>query len=70
MDEDKRKAFAERAKKEAQEEADHQKKMEKIHGLTGHPKAQVLYSLAWQMGHSSGYSEVECYYNDMAVLLK
>jgi hypothetical protein len=27
-------------------------------GLTDHPKADLLYSMAWERGHSSGYSEV------------
>jgi hypothetical protein len=28
-----------------------------------------LYELAWEMGHSSGYHEVESYYDEMAELL-
>lgn len=32
-------------------------------GLTGHPKADQVWNLAWQYGHSAGFSEV---YNHMA----
>lgn len=38
-------------------------------GITGHPKAELLYSIAWQMGHSSGYSDVHTHATDMVDLL-
>jgi hypothetical protein len=59
-----------RFKKQADERNAHQAKLEAKYGLTGHPKADKLYALAWDMGHSAGYSEVEIYYDDMADLLK
>lgn len=57
-------------KKQAEDKANHKAQLEEKHGLTGHPKADSLYSIAWGMGHSAGYSEVESCYNDMAHLLK
>lgn len=39
-------------------------------GLTGHPKAEKAYSLAWQNGHSSGFSEVFYHLKDIADMLK
>jgi hypothetical protein len=29
-----------------------------------------LYALAWALGHSAGFGEVEIYYDEMADLLK
>lgn len=40
------------------------------HGVADHPKAGKLWSLAWDHGHSSGYSEVIGYYEELAELLK
>jgi hypothetical protein len=39
-------------------------------GVVGHPKADELYSIAWEMGHSAGYSEVASYMWDMVDLIK
>lgn len=39
------------------------------HGLTGHPKADKAYRLAWENGHSSGYQEVFNHLYDYADLL-
>ena len=39
-------------------------------GLTGHPKAQLLFDLAWEFGHAEGYSEVFTHAACMAELLK
>lgn len=44
--------------------------LEAEYGLTGHPKADLLYSKAYEMGHSSGHAEVANYYGDLAELLK
>ena len=58
-----------RFQQQVDERQSHRAKLESAHGLTGHPKAGKLYTLAWQMGHSAGYAEVELYYADMADLL-
>lgn len=39
-------------------------------GLTNHPKANKLYDLAWERGHSSGYYEVYGNALDLATLLE
>jgi hypothetical protein len=38
-------------------------------GLIGHPKADILFSKAYERGHSSGYSEVWYYMQDLAELV-
>jgi hypothetical protein len=38
-------------------------------GLTNNPKANSAYKLAWDYGHSSGYSEVFNYLIDLAELV-
>ncbi|MGH7974860.1 MAG: hypothetical protein ACREBR_04995 [bacterium] len=43
---------------------------EEDHGFVGHPKADLLWSKAWEHGHSSGLYEVYNYYNDFADFLK
>lgn len=40
------------------------------YGLTGHPKADMAFSIAWDMGHSSGLSEVDIYFAQIAPLLQ
>jgi len=39
-------------------------------GLIGHPKAEAAFTLAWEWGHSAGYSEVFSYLEELAGLLK
>ncbi len=38
-------------------------------GLTGHPKAEKAYSLAYEEGHSSGFSDIYCHLCNFAELL-
>jgi hypothetical protein len=38
--------------------------------LEGHPKFDALYRIAWQEGHSSGFSEVANYADTLAELLR
>ena len=35
-----------------------------------HPKVEQLFSIAWEMGHCAGLSEVAIYFDQMSVLLK
>jgi hypothetical protein len=44
--------------------------LERLTGMQGHPKAQAVWTLAWEDGHSSGYSEVATYYKKYADLVK
>ena len=39
-------------------------------GITDNPKAELLYSKAWQLGHSCGYSEVASYAADLVDLIR
>jgi len=45
------------------------KDLEEEFGVTGHPKAGKLYSIAYSHGHSSGYSEVYNYYSEFVELI-
>lgn len=45
-------------------------RLEDEHGLREHPKRELLWSKAWDLGHSYGLSEVENYYADLAELLQ
>jgi hypothetical protein len=42
----------------------------KEHGVSEHPKRERCYSLAYEYGHSSGYSEVANYFNELVNLIK
>lgn len=44
--------------------------LELEHGMTGHPKADILYSKAYDRGHSSGQSETAIVYGDLVDLVK
>lgn len=37
--------------------------------MTGHPKADLLYGKAWQMGHAGGLHEVAACYADLVELV-
>jgi hypothetical protein len=39
-------------------------------GLTGHPKADMLFDIAWALGHAYGFEEVFNQASDLANLLK
>lgn len=40
------------------------------YGVTDNPKREKCYSLAWEHGHSAGYSEVANYFSDFVELIK
>jgi hypothetical protein len=42
----------------------------KEYGLLGHPKERKVWELAWEEGHSSGYSTVEQYYDQFSELVR
>lgn len=46
------------------------KDLELSHGLSDHPKKDLLFQKAWQSGHASGLHEVANFYADLAILLK
>lgn len=43
--------------------------LEEEFGVIGHPKRHELWKLAWEYGHSGGFSEVLNYYQDLVVLI-
>jgi hypothetical protein len=40
------------------------------YGIISNPKFEKAFDIAWQQGHSSGYSEVENYFSDLVDLIK
>lgn len=40
------------------------------YGVTGHPKAERAFSLAWELGHSAGLHETETFFSDLVDLIK
>ena len=40
------------------------------HGVTGHPRADKCFSVAWSMGHSSGLNEVALVFSELVELIK
>jgi len=63
-------SFAERRAAENKERAEHKSRLECQHMIAGHPKADLLYQLAWDFGHSAGFDEVAGYYYELVSLLK
>lgn len=43
--------------------------LEAEYGVVGHPKADKLYALAWEHGHSAGLTEVVHYYEEFVELV-
>lgn len=39
-------------------------------GILNHPKADKVFSMAWEDGHSSGYDEVACYVDKYTDLVR
>jgi hypothetical protein len=65
--EEERRAYgAESARLEAKFRDD----LEAEHDTKGHPKADMLYSMAYDRGHSAGMSEVANYYDELSQLIK
>ena len=44
--------------------------LEEQYGLVGHPKADKLWSLAWEQGHAEGYLSVAYAYGDLTELVR
>ncbi len=50
--------------------AQFRKDIEEEYGTAGHPKAQRLFDIAWDLGHGSGLYEVDLHYNDLVDLIR
>ena len=55
---------------ETKKRTEFKKELLEKYDLTDHPKADQLYNLAWEFGHSSGYENVRYFFGEMADLLK
>jgi hypothetical protein len=44
--------------------------LEKDNDMIGHPKAELLFRKAWEMGHSAGFHEVKGHYEDLLELVR
>lgn len=51
-------------------EAEFRRDLEAHYDMVGHPKADLLYGKAYQMGHSGGMQEVANYYSDLVELVR
>jgi len=60
----------EQLEKQKIERESHAKQLAEKYGVAGHKNESELYRLAYDYGHSSGWSEIEIYYQDLVVLLK
>ena len=43
--------------------------LETEYNMVDHPKAEKLWAMAWEMGHSSGLGDVAIYYSDLYELV-
>ena len=62
-------AFAMYKKEEARLEQEFKNDAIEAVGLKGHPKAEKAYALAWDHGHSAGFSDVLGYLSEFADLI-
>lgn len=63
-------AYEKRREERRQSQALQLASLAKEHGVEGHPKLELLYSIAWDLGHSSGYAEVETYFAQLVPLIQ
>ena len=64
---------AERRDRWEEERKEHERfkaRLFKKHEVENNPKREACYKLAWDYGHSSGFSEVESYFSDLVELIK
>lgn len=52
------------------EEECFKKALAEEYGVVGNPKFDKAYSVAYSLGHSSGFSEIEGYFSDIVELIK
>ena len=51
-------------------EAEFRRDLDAHYDMVGHPKADLLYGKAYQMGHAGGMQEVANYYSDLVELVR
>lgn len=69
------KAEKARIRKQEQEEENRKREQHKNdlaveYGLVGHPKLDKVYELAWEEGHSSGWSEIGYWFGALSNLVR
>lgn len=62
--------YSERMLQQRQERLELKARLQEKHSLADHPKADLLFEIAWEYRHSSGIGEVEMVYDELAPLLK
>jgi hypothetical protein len=67
--------YGDRLRKEYREEegklnAEFKRDLFEYFGVLDNPKRDKCFELAWAMGHSSGYSEIAIYFQDLVELIK
>lgn len=67
---DKEEEFLAARKKAAEEEEAFKAKLFKELDIEEHPKKDVLYRIAWDLGHAYGFDEVRSYAQDLVELIK
>lgn len=66
----KKKEWQARLEEEKQELANFRESLELVNRVKGHPKAALLWELAFEEGHDNGLDEVEHYYQLMVRLIQ
>ena len=51
-------------------EAEFRQDLEQEHGMTDHPRADLLYGKSWARGHSGGLVEIANVYSDLVELVQ
>jgi hypothetical protein len=62
--------YQKRRVEERQKQAMQLAELAKEYGVEGHPKLGLLYQIAWDYGHSSGYEEVEIHFAQLVPLIQ
>ena len=62
--------YEERARIRKVEMDENRESLEYKYDVRGNPKAKRLYEIAYEMGHSGGFSEIENYYMDLVELIR
>ena len=68
--EEKHTKFLEAMRKQSEEEEKFRVELLEEYGVTNHPKAGLVYSMAWERGHSSGYDSVRQEFEELVELIK
>lgn len=65
-----RKAMFKRYEQQAAERQAHKMQLAIEHGLSNHPKLDLLYEKAWEYGHANGFNEVAFHFEELKELIE